>query len=499
MNEKEHIRKSVKEQIQPQALDLMLDIILEVMQAQRGSIMLLDKKGQELTIKSARGLKAEIIQKTRVRLGEGISGKVVSSGQPLTLVGSAGEPGRNILPGDMVNPDIRTAYIAPIQLFDGTMGTVNIDASHLSPEIRPEKERQVKEILRRFSDYLLQVDFPAALPEESSQLYMMNIFREYSTLREVRVVFDYIFYLISDLLGTKRQGILLLNNPESGFFDLVLGYGINQNRYREVYEELVPQLKNPRVDSASKLTTFNRQDILKAPVGFLPGNFFILIPLIWNNIKRGQLFLFVEDLPVIEDATNDLIQKASVAAARTIENSASDQRLHDFKFTDSLTGTYNYGLWWKRLHEEFSRAKRLKSSDISLIVLDIDQFDRFNQAHGYLVGDHLLRLIADRIKSCLRNIDMVGRIGGDEFGIALPDTPKADARIIADRIQAALAILPDEMRIKVAHPFSLSAGIAGFPHDGDSPEKLVEKAKMALVSAKIMGGGNIKLFAGLEE
>ena len=499
MIDRKENEKTVIEPVPPQILDLMLDVILEVMQAKQGSIMLLDDEAQELTIRAARGLKDEIIQKARVRLGDGISGKVAASGQAATLLGDRGDSRLSIDSGDMVNADIQASFVAPIKLHDGTLGTINIDSTHLSPEVRPEKERQVQEILRRFSEYLIQAEAPSSMPEEPSQLYMMNIFREYNTLRELRTVFDYVFYLISDLMGTHKKGILLLKNPESGFFDLVLGYGIDQNRYREVYEDLIPQLREPVVESAEEMTIFNRKELFSAPVSFLTEDYYILIPLVWEGIKKGQILLFADEVPNLGEEIKDITRRACDAAARTIEESASDQKLQDFKFTDSLTGTYNYGLWWKRLHEEFSRARRMEKPDVSLIVFDIDQFDRFNRAHGYLIGDQLLRLIADRIKSCLRTIDMVGRIGGDEFGVALPDTAKQGARIVADRIQEALVGLPDEMRIKVASPFSVSGGVAGFPEDGDTPGKLVERAKMALVSAKIMGGGNIRLFTHIEE
>jgi len=487
------------ELVPPQILDLMLDVTLEVMQAKRGSIMLLDDDGQELTIKASRGIRDEIIQEARVRLGDGISGKVAASGQSATLLDDRGDPRLNIRSGDMVNPDIQASFIAPIRLHDGRLGTVNIDSTHVSPESRTEKEKQVQEVLRRFTEYLMQADPSPRVPEESSQLYMMNIFREYSTLRELRVVFDYVFYLLCDLMSTRKKGIILLENPESGFFDLVLGYGIDHNRYREVYEKVIPQLKEPTVESAKKLTIFNRKELFAGTIPSLTEGLYVLVPLVWRDAKKGQVLLFTDEMPDLEAEREGIIRRVCEVAARTIEESASDRKLHDLKFTDSLTGTYNYGLWWKRLHEEFSRARRLENPEVSLIVFDIDQFDRFNRAHGYLVGDQLLRLIADRIKSCLRNIDMVGRIGGDEFGVALPDTGKPGARIVAGRIQEALTSLPDEMRVELTSPFSMSAGIAGFPDDADTPGGLVERAKMALVSAKIMGGGNIRLFAHLEE
>jgi len=487
------------EPIPSQILDLMLDVTLEVMQAKRGSIMVLDDEGQDLTIKASRGIKDEIIQEARVRLGSGISGKVAASGQPTTLIGQTGDSRLNIHSDDMVSPDVEVSFVAPIKLHDGRLGTVNIDSTHLGPETRSEKERQVQEILRRFSEYLVQAETTPSIQQEPSQLYMMNIFREYSVLRELRTVFDYVFYLITDLMDTHRKGILILRNPESSFFDLVLGYGIDRDRYREVYEKLIPQLREPKVDTADELTIFDKNELFSVPISFLSEDIYILVPLVWQGVKRGQILLFADEAPKLDPHTKEITRRACGAAARTIDESASDRKLQDFKFTDSLTGTYNYGLWWKRLHEEFSRARRMENPRISLIVFDIDQFDKFNRAHGFLIGDQLLRLIADRIKACLRNIDMIGRIGGDEFGVALPDTEKAGAEVVADRIQEALGNLPEEMRLELASSFSMSGGISAFPDDADTPGKLVERAKTALVSAKIMGGGRIKLFTSIEE
>lgn len=132
--------KSEINQIPSQALELMLDVVLEVMRAERGSIMLLDDKCQELSIQSARGLKSDIIRKARVRLGSGISGKVAVSGQAVFLEGIAEDRRLSIKPVDFVNQKIDTSYVAPIRLHNGTLGTININSLKSDHQIRPEKE-----------------------------------------------------------------------------------------------------------------------------------------------------------------------------------------------------------------------------------------------------------------------------------------------------------------------------------------------------------------------
>ena len=480
-------KKSAIGQIPSHILDLMLDVVLEVMRAERGSIMLLDDKNHELTIKTARGLKKEIIQKTRVCLGNGVAGKVASNGQSVFLKGIEGERQLQIGPDDLARTEIDTAFVAPIKSCNGTLGVININSTHPNHEIQPEKEHLIQEILNHFSEYLIQVELPPAHHDPPSQLYMANIFREYNTLRELRGVFDYIFQLISEFVGTKKKGFFLLRNQESGFFDLVLGYGFETMYYQEIYEKLIPQFKETRFEKIHNITIFNRKDFSLSSNTFFSEDLLILIPLELQENVKGYVAFLVDEPPTLDESTNNLIQTICVIAAETIEESISGQKFRELAFTDNLTGTYNYGLWRRRLSEEFSRAQRMKNTKISLILLDIDKFNRFNLAHGYFMGDQLLRIIADRIKSCVRPTDIVGRIGGEEFGIVLFGTDKQLALNIANRTADAVSGIPTEIRVRLAYPITLSCGIAGFPDDAFTPEGLVEKAKTALVSATDYG------------
>ncbi len=498
---KETSNSGASEQIPSHILDLMLNVILEVMQAESGSIMLLDEGKKDLTIKSAQGLKRKIIENARVRLGSGISGKVAASGEAVYLSGINGDRRSNIKPDDLVKPGVESSYIIPIKLNGGTLGTVNLNSLKGSVESFHEKKVLVQGVLERFIEYLIQSDLPHSHHEPPSQLYMMNVFREYNTIRELRIVFDYIFQLATGLLGTRQRGFFLLKNPESDYFDLVLGYGFETLGYRQIYEELVPSFRAPAIEAVRDIRVFSRSEFPLTPENLFKEDYFILMPLIHQekNLLLGQMVVLADEEPSVDEERKGTLRSVCEKAAVTIHETNVGGKFNEIAETDSLTSTYNYGLWWKRLHEEFSRVQRKRSAELSLIIFDVDRFDRFNLSHGYLVGDQLLRFIADKIKGCVRPMDVVGRIGGEEFGVVLVDASKEIALMVAERILAAVSLLPAEMRVDLKHPVSLSGGIAGYPEDAEVPGELVEKANTAIVSAKIMGGNRIKIFDHMEE
>jgi len=120
-------QSGLTEKIPSKVLDLMLDVILEVMRAESGSVMLVEKETRDLTIRSAKGLSSNLVKGARVPFGSGISGKVAANGEPLFLKGNEGDRRLKISPKDLVNPKIEASYIIPIQFKGGTLGTVNIN------------------------------------------------------------------------------------------------------------------------------------------------------------------------------------------------------------------------------------------------------------------------------------------------------------------------------------------------------------------------------------
>ena len=161
--------------------------------------------------------------------------------------------------------------------------------------------------------------------------------------------------------------------------------------------------------------------------------------------------------------------------------------------TDNLTKLLNRGAWEEALNSEFERFQRY-GHDCALIMLDIDNFKRVNDQHGHQVGDDVIRHLADTMRVCLRHTDYLGRYGGEEFAIILPETNLEGACVIAERLRQSIA----EAEVKSLNSslnYTVSLGVATLSeHIADSRQWL-RQADEALYEAK-HGGRNQVVCAG---
>lgn len=198
-----------------------------------------------------------------------------------------------------------------------------------------------------------------------------------------------------------------------------------------------------------------------------------LLPLRSPNNKVEHLCL------VIYDVTD-------VATNRRQLLSVNDQ-LQLLSSTDRLTGLYNRGHWEETLKLEFARHLRYGHNS-SLIMFDIDHFKRVNDTYGHPGGDKVIQCVADIVREHIRDSDLCGRYGGEEFAILLPDTHKAGALILAERLRQAIE------DVNVVHEgqvirFTISLGVADLEQSAQDHKELIEWADQALYASK-KGGRN---------
>lgn len=165
------------------------------------------------------------------------------------------------------------------------------------------------------------------------------------------------------------------------------------------------------------------------------------------------------------------------------------QKVQELAITDTLTGTFTRRYYMERFNEEIIRSKKFNLK-FSFLMVDIDHFKDFNDRYGHLVGDAILREVSKTIKENIRQIDSVGRYGGEEFIIILTETDKNGARFAAERIRQSM----EARRIKVYDEelkVTISIGISTHPEDAQELPSLIEKADRALYRAKQSGRNRV--------
>ncbi len=186
-------------------------------------------------------------------------------------------------------------------------------------------------------------------------------------------------------------------------------------------------------------------------------------------------------------------------AAVIIDNARLHERVQQQAIADPLTGLYNHRHLYERLEQEVARAKRSRRP-IAVLMLDIDGLKLINDTYGHQVGDEALKLLASVLQGSCRAEDIVGRYGGDEFMIILPEADTAEAERIGERIQANLAARYLEEKGKDGRvPIRISMGVACYPNDATVMQELVNAADSALYRSKQGGGGRISTARGRVE
>jgi diguanylate cyclase (GGDEF)-like protein len=177
-------------------------------------------------------------------------------------------------------------------------------------------------------------------------------------------------------------------------------------------------------------------------------------------------------------------------ALRTQELQSLNARLERLAVTDGLTGVFNHRRFQEALEAELLRSDRHKRP-MGVLMVDVDFFKKVNDAMGHPAGDALLRQLAVALGQDLRQTDLIARYGGEEFGVLLPETTKAEAMQVGERMRANV-----EEKVNHGTPWPLritvSIGVATFPEDGKTPEELLIAADQALYLAKRHGRNRVR-------
>ena len=442
-----------------------------------------------------------------VPLGTGVSGQVAANGNPQRI-----DDIENLTNYLDIDPKTRSELCVPLMVGGEMLGVINAESTQVAA-FSEDDERLLDTLASQLASTLVRLR-----SVETQQRWFVRMVRSnelISALANVAALIEKAYEPeeVMRLLGQElkrlyMECLIALYQPEKQ--ELSVRYTTFDNlslqsfrQYSGVtlqdlridagiinsFVDLLDQPKPTVLDDLVGLVkaTFNHlpertiADLLKA-MKLSPDTLVIHLPLLFEGRLLGMLWLWGENL------SEQDIQAMSVFAnqvAVALENARLFAEVRRLAITDDLTRLYNRRHTYELARIEFNRARRYKRS-ISAIMIDIDHFKRVNDQFGHPGGDEVLRFIAEKMRLYLRDTDILGRYGGEEFLIVLPETDSVGAVAVAERIREAIAeaSIPTE---KGEAAITLSLGVAAYNETTHDLETLIARADQALYVSKYKG------------
>lgn len=214
---------------------------------------------------------------------------------------------------------------------------------------------------------------------------------------------------------------------------------------------------------------------------------------IWNRRKSGELFVELLNISAVQDDQGQVLRYVAMFSDITRQK-AHESQLERLAHFDALTGLPNRVLLTDRLKQAMAQAER-RGTKLAAVFLDLDGFKSVNDKHGHGVGDQLLIVLAQRMRSALREGDTLARMGGDEFVAVLPDLAnQQDCLVVIERVRSCAA---QPIHLDELPPLEVSAslGLSFYPQPQSiDADQLLRQADQAMYQAKLSGKNRFHVF-----
>jgi len=220
---------------------------------------------------------------------------------------------------------------------------------------------------------------------------------------------------------------------------------------------------------------------------------FLMVPMMKGENLLGVIRLNSQMPDAYQSYDEDVLTTLANQTAMALENAFMVQQVQEMATRDGLTGVFNHRYFQDKLKEEIAKAERY-NKDLSLILLDVDHFKKFNDNYGHQEGDRVLRVVAQIIQTTVRKVDTVARYGGEEFVVVLPEADGNVGKELAERIRKNIESHLFEKDGKSLYRVTASFGVSSFPFDSREQKVLIQLADQALYDAKKSGRNCVKRF-----
>jgi diguanylate cyclase (GGDEF)-like protein len=234
--------------------------------------------------------------------------------------------------------------------------------------------------------------------------------------------------------------------------------------------------------------------LLKAFAGHIQSC--LAVPVTFQNHLTGLLILYSGKLQHFAPEDSSIVQMFTSQVAFLLENSRLTRQMEEMAVIDPLTGLNNRKNFFALAENEFARSRRYGRA-FTVFILDIDHFKQINEIYGHHTGDLVLTEISQVCANAIRKVDIIGRYGGEEFAVILPETGPDVGLAVARRLHHRLTDQMITTQEGTSLQVSISIGVAAPVYPADTLETIMDRADQALHTAKRSGGNQVRAYEHL--
>ena len=430
----------------------------------------------------------------RVSARDGLHGRAVVTGKPVVVV--------DLASGDLFDPalkalGVRQALAAPIRVDDRVIGAISVHDRKDGAEFGGDDAELLAAIADRAAVAIQNVQLHEQMERNSARITaLFEAVETMSATNSIDEILGFVTHRVKELFPCDVCAVRLVNE-ETGALVLTSVVGLPEGSDERALMAGLPSTVSTcwavRKDKPFVVDDVARDFACKHLEVGLRFRSYLCVPLTAGGKTLGVLQMMSRRVEAFSADHVQLLAGLGDQAAIAVQRAKLYEEVERLAVRDGLTGLFNYSYFHEQLRLELTRSKR-NHTPVALILMDIDRFKSFNDTYGHPAGDVLLKRLAEVLRETVRAVDLTARMGGEEFAVLLPDTDKAGARLVAEKLRAAVesAQFVGNAATPVVHR-TISLGVASYPQDAKARDELVRRADEALYEAKAGGRNAVAL------